>query len=72
MGHGRREGEREGRRGRRRREREERGKEEGKEKGGRGDGRRVEGYEKRKLKSSHLFLLFQSLFVLLKCTAQER
>ena len=44
--------------GREREERKEGGKEKGKEKGGRGE-------------ATHLFLLLQSLFVLLKCTAQE-
>ena len=52
----------------------EREKREGRKKGKRNEeGERGEELrnEKRKLESTHLFLLLQSLFVLLKCTAHE-
>ena len=75
-----REGGRERRKGKEREKREgrkkrkEEGKGEGRKKGKRKEeGERGEELrnEKRKLESAHLFLLLQSLFVLLKCTAQE-
>ena len=72
MGHGRGEREREGQGRRERRERRGReGKRERERRKGRGERGEELRNEKRKLESAHLFLLLQSLFVLLKCAAHE-